>query len=244
MASNKLINWTKPALANGKWPGVITTDHYSEIIQCGSSTASHFEKLGFGIAAENNCTTDNMFIRVMKLQPTVHRVVIQLHITTNFNQAGGGTGGRTFKLGVMGTIDDVSEDALWCKIPDKGIGAATHQHAVDAVSSPAQANANRVNITYNPFGVFSSRTNVAAIRGKYTHIGGPDDTDIETSDQDLFWFGSDDSTQTAVSTAGHYAQYVMDVDQLGYDYIAFRITSSSNTNWTAGQMKLLIRQFN
>ncbi|HAI37088.1 MAG TPA: hypothetical protein DCM40_02590, partial [Maribacter sp.] len=80
---------------------------------------------------------------MFKIQPTAHKLTIQLHCTTQLNA------NRKIKLGVFGTIDETTNDALWARIPDVGIGGAIQQSPTDSSSGTI------TNTTYNPFGVLT-----------------------------------------------------------------------------------------
>ena len=227
----KLANWT--SAATGQWPGVITDDKYIETITMGNGSGEYDSLTSNGSESRQDCTQDNCFIRVFKIQPTAHKLAIQLHVTT---QLGTGMG---IKLGVFGTIDETTNDALWCRIPDQGIGAATHQHASDVVSSTSGAALDRTNLTYNPFGVLTNKTELAAQRGEFDHVGHSESTDLSTTTDDLHFLPGGAATTTLV---GKHSQYFLNVDQLAYDYIAIRLTGSAAS--ASGALKLIVRQFN
>lgn len=230
MADMKLNNWTKPA--TGNWPGVITTDKYIETITMGAGTGE-FDNLTAGSGeSRQDCTLENGFIRVFKIQPAAHKVVVQLHLTTAL--VASGTNGRAVKLGVFGTIDETSENALWARIPDTGIGAATSQHDL------GESAGTKTNLTYNPFGTLTASV-VDGVQGDFDHVGFADSTDLSATTNDLHFLPGG-SVSTA--TIGHYAQYVLNVDQLCYDYIAFRLSTNSTAASTEGRFKFIVRQFN
>jgi len=230
MADMKLANWTKPT--TGTWPGVITTDKYIETITMGSGTGE-FNNLTAGSgASRQDCTLADSFIRVFKIQPAAHKLVIQLHLTTALVAAS--TDARIVKLGAFGTIDETTEDALWSRIPDQGIGAAISQHDL------AESGSTKTNMTYNPFGVLTTSV-VDSQQGQFDHVGFADSTDLSTTTDDLHFLpGGAAST----SVVGHYAQYVLHVDQLCYDYVAIRLSTNSTAASTAGAYKFIVRQFN
>jgi hypothetical protein len=227
MATMKLTNWTKPA--GVQWPGIITDDKYIETITCGAA-AGEFDKLTHTNTSKQDCTEDNAFIRVFKIQPSTHKVVIQVHLTSALS------GARGLTLGAFGTIDETTEDALWARVPDTGIGAAIQQFETDSSS------AAETNIVYNPFGVLTKNTDATATRGEFDHIGATASTDLSALTNDLHFFPPNGTGTT--TTIGNYAQYVLNVDQLGYDYIAIRLATSSAVALTAGEFKFIVRQFN
>lgn len=223
----KLANWTKPA--TGQWPGVIVNDRYVETIVGGSGTGE-FDWLTKSATASHHqdCTQDNAFIRVFKIQPSAHKLTIQLHSEVILSTD------QQLQLGVFGTIDDVSEDAHWCRVPDTGIAAAVQQH--DASS----ATTADTNFTYNPFGLFTKKTDLTATEGNWHLVACADATDFSATTNDPLFL--------TASTVGLYGQYCLNVDQLGYDYIAIRITNqtsiSGSSQLTTGQLRLIVKQFN
>lgn len=236
----KITNWTKPAdaSANPFWPGVIASDKYTEVITGGSG--------GFidliPASAPENCKQTESFIRVFKVQPQATGMNIQLHITTALTA--GTTAARGFKIGVFGTIDEISEDSLWCRINDKAIGGATNvwTHNLGTSNSAEDETMSH----YNPFGVMTqSRANaqpVADIATNYEKVGfgAADDLTAATNDMN-FGFGGGTPAQSAI---GNYTQLVLDSSQLSYDYIAIRLTGTQTDNLTGGALKFIVKQFN
>jgi len=82
---------------------------------------------------------------------------------------------------------------------------------------------------------------IDGVQGDYDHVGFADSTDLSTTTDDLHFLpGGGNST----ADVGHYAQYVLNVDQLCYDYIAIRLSTNQTAANTAGAFKFLVRQFN
>ncbi len=233
MAANKFLNWTKPAITtNAYWPGVIQDDKYIEDINFGTNDAFKYPNMSTGTNSivVNNCTGDYNFIRIFKIQPTTHKLVVQLHITTQLSAT------RTFKIGVFGTIDDVSDDALWCRVPDQGIGAAINQNPTNSNSGTA------TNISYSPFAVLTTNTSASIAKGEFDEVGAPTTSDTTSNSKELTFLHS--GTGGSTNLVGANAQYVMNVDQLGYDYIAIKISSTTPSSLTSGACRFIVRQFN
>ena len=232
MAVMKLVNWTAAAntAANPFWPGVIADDKYSETFSfaSGGSTTENFANM-VAAGAPENCTTAETFIRVFKVQPSTHRMIIQLHLTTATAAV------QEWKLGVFGTIDEATENALWARVPDSTIGATLHNLAGGQTAQAA--------ITYNPFSVLTGKLESDVDIGEYYEVGKPMDTDLEATTDDMLW-GFDLDEDTGVATVGSYAQYVLGPEQLCYDYIAIRISGRDTQAQTSGAMKFLVKQFN
>jgi len=233
MAANKFLNWTKPAnTTNAYWPGVIQDDKYTETITFGTGSADKYVRMNTGTSgiSINDCTGNYNFIRIFKIQPTTHKLVVQLHITSALSST------RSFNIGVFGTIDEVSDNALWCRVPDQGIGAAINQNPTNSNSGSA------TNISYSPFGVLTTNVSASITRGEFDEVGAPTTTDLTSNSKELIFLHS--GTGGATTAEGAYGQYVMNVDQLGYDYIAIKISSSSATTLTGGECKFIVKQFN
>ena len=227
MADMKLANWT--AAATGQWPGVITNDKYIETITCGPGDGEFDNLTSANNASRQDCTLDNAFIRVFKIQPTAHKLTIQLFCTTALS------GSRKIKLGVFGTIDETTNDALWARIPDQGIGSSIQQEPIN------QTAANKTNITYSPFSVLTANTEADVAKGEFYKVGAPADDDLSSTTNDLgFW----PENFAAATGEGEYAQYCLNVDQLAYDYIAIRLSTDVINNIASGAFKFIVRQFN
>lgn len=235
MAANKFLNWTKPKnTSNVYWPGIIHDDQYIEDIEFGGGSTDKYARMTMGGGSPavpvNNCTGNYNFIRVFKIQPTTHKMVIQFHITTGLAQ------GRKHSIGVFGTIDGISDDALWCRVPDSGMPSATTQHPTNSDS------ANETNISYNPFGVLTTTSQTSLGKGDFFKASHPTATDVSATTNDLLFHH--DGNGAVISTVGSYGQLILNVDQLGYDYIAVRINNNSSTTLTTGGAKFIVRQFN